>query len=168
MPYKVGSYLGSKKVFTVGAGFFFHPDGSVLAETDGTLSGEDVSIFAVDAFYDAPIGEKGNALTVYATYQNNDYGKDYTLGQTYETGAMLYGHVGYVIPLKDKKLKFQPYVSYSNRSIDAIDDNASTLGLGTNAYISGHNSKITLEYKNTKYGNNTDTGVVTLQAMIYL
>ena len=129
MPYKVGSYLGSKKVFTVGAGFFFHPDGSVLAETDGTLSGEDVSIFAVDAFYDAPIGEKGNALTVYATYQNNDYGKDYTLGQTYETGAMLYGHVGYVIPLKDKKLKFQPYVSYSNRSIDAIDDNASTLGL---------------------------------------
>ncbi len=168
LPYKVGTYLGGKKVFNVGAGFFYHPDGSVLANDDGTLEGEDVAILAIDAFYDAPIGSNGSAITAYATYQNNDYGKDFTLGQTYETGSMLYGHVGYVIPNTDKKIKFQPYALFKNRSIDAIDDNATSFGIGANAYISGHNSKLTLEYQNTKYGDNSAQGLLTLQAMIYL
>ncbi|WP_025668069.1 hypothetical protein [Aquimarina megaterium] len=168
LPYKVGSYLGSKKVFNVGAGFFYHPDGSVIANTNGTLEGEDVAIFAVDAFYDAPLGSNGSAITAYATYQNNDYGQNYTLGQTYETGSMVYGHVGYVIPNANKKIKFQPYTSFNLRSIDAIDDNATTFGVGANAYFSGHNSKLTLEYLNIKYGDNDAQSFVTLQAMIYL
>ncbi len=168
LPYKVGTYLGGKKVFNVGAGFFFHPEGSVVANSTGELEGEDVAIFAVDAFYDAPLGENGSAITAYATYQNNDYGKNFTLGQTYETGSMIYGHVGYVIPNDNKKTKFQPYASFNTRSIDAIDDNATTFGVGANAYFSGHHSKITLEYLNTKYGDNDAQSFVTLQAMIYL
>ncbi|TYP69999.1 hypothetical protein [Aquimarina intermedia] len=168
LPYKVGSYLGTKKVFSLGAGFFYHSDGSVSAEADGLLTGEDVAIFAVDAFYDTPLGDNGSALTAYATYQNNNYGDNYTLGQTYETGSMVYGHVGYVIPNTDKKLKFQPYTSLSLRTIDRIDDNATTFGLGANMYMNGHNSKLTLEYKNTKYGDGDAIGLITLQAMIYL
>ncbi len=168
LPYKVGSYLGGKKVFNVGAGFFYHPDGSVIINDDLSLDGQDVAIFAVDAFYDAPLGENGSAITAYATYQNNDYGDDFTLGQTYETGSMLYGHVGYLIPNTDKKIKFQPYTSFNYRSIDAIDDNATTFGVGANAYFSGHHSKLTLEYQNIKYGDNDAQSVVTLQAMIYL
>ncbi|GAA3512676.1 hypothetical protein GCM10022393_28110 [Aquimarina addita] len=168
LPYKVGTYLGGKKVFNVGAGFFYHPSGSVIANADGTLEGEDVAIFAVDAFYDAPLGDNGSVITAYATYQNNDYGTNYTLGQTYETGSMIYGHVGYVIPNADKKIKYQPYVLFNNRSIDLIDDNATSFGIGANAYISGHNSKLTLEYQNTTYGDNDGQGVLTLQAMIYL
>ncbi|MBQ0734181.1 hypothetical protein [Aquimarina celericrescens] len=168
LPYKVGSYIGGKKIFNVGAGFFFHPNGSVIANSTGELEGEDVAIFAVDAFYDAPLGENGSAITAYATYQNNDYGENFTLGQTYETGSMIYGHVGYVIPNDNKKTKFQPYASFNTRSIDAIDDNATTFGVGANAYFSGHNSKITLEYLNTKYGDNDAQSFLTLQAMIYL
>ncbi|WP_299610542.1 hypothetical protein [uncultured Aquimarina sp.] len=168
LPYKVGTYLGGKKVFNVGAGFFFHPEGSVVANDTRELEGEDVAVFAVDAFYDAPLGENGSAITAYATYQNNDYGKNFTLGQTYETGSMIYGHVGYVIPNDNKKTKFQPYASFNRRSIDAIDDNATTFGVGANAYFSGHHSKITIEYLNTKYGDNDAQSFVTLQAMIYL
>ncbi len=168
LPYKVGSYIGSKKIFNVGAGFFFHPEGSVSANAAGELEGEDVAIFAIDAFYDAPLGSNGSALTAYATYQNNDYGRNFTLGQTYETGSMVYGHLGYVIPNDNKKTKFQPYASFNTRSIDAIDDNATTFGLGANAYFSGHHSKITLEYLNTKYGSNDSQSFITLQAMIYL
>ena len=33
-----------------------------------------------------------------------------------------------------------------------LDDNRSTLGVGVNAYMSGHNSKLTLEYKNQRFG----------------
>ncbi|OUS21520.1 hypothetical protein A9Q93_00820 [Nonlabens dokdonensis] len=168
LPYKVGSYLGSKKVFNVGAGFFYHPNGSVSLDGNNDFQGEDVAIFAVDAFYDAPVGDKGAAITAYATYQNNDYGTNFTLGQTYETGSMLYAHVGYVLPSENDKLKIQPYLSASSRSIDAIDDNASRFGLGGNLYFSGHHSKLSLEYANQKYGNLDAVGTVTLQAMIYL
>jgi hypothetical protein len=150
LPYKVGSYVGTKKVLNVGAGFFMHPKGSVIADATGNLSGEDVSIFAVDAFYDAPIGNKGAALTAYALYQNTDYGKDFRLGTTYETGSMLHAHLGYVLPVATKT-KFQPYLSYDSRKIDAINDTASQLGIGTNLYFSGHNSKITLEYQTLKF-----------------
>ncbi len=167
LPYKVGTYLGGKKVFNVGAGFFLHPKGAVTADNTGVLSGEDVTIFAVDAFYDAPLGDNGSAITAYALAQFNDYGEDFTLGQTYETGSMIHVHAGYVIP-GTKATKFQPYVHFTNRQIDAIDDSANQFGIGGNVYFSGHHSKITLEYQNTKYGDNDAVGTLTLQAMIYL
>lgn len=167
LPYKVGSYLGTKKVFNVGAGFFVHPNGSVVADGSGNLSGQDVTILAANVFYDAPLGSNGGALTAYALFQNNDYGKDFTLGTTYETGTLLHGHVGYVIPSSSAK-KFQPYVSFDHRKIDALNDNASQIGVGTNLYMSGHNSKLTLEYQSLKYVTNKAVNAITLQAMIYL
>lgn len=166
LPFKVGSYLGGKKVFNVGAGFFLHPSGSVTMDTGGNLQGEDVSIFAVDAFYDAPVGENGSAITAYASYQTNDYGTDY-LFSAYGTGSMGYTHLGYVFAGDKAKTRYQPYVSYGTNSYDAVDDNRNVLGLGVNAYMSGHNSKLTLEYKNQKFGD-SKIGTLTLQAMIYL
>lgn len=163
LPYKVGTYLGSKKVFNIGAGFFNHRNGVV--EADG--NGSDVNIFAVDAFYDAPLGQDGSAITAYAVYQSNDYGTDYNLG-AYATGNMLYGHLGYLVAGPKDKTRFQPYLSYQNRSIDAIDDNSNRLGLGANIFMTGHHSKLSLEYSNTKVGSADGTGVLTLQAMIYL
>lgn len=167
LPYKVGTYLGGKKVFNVGAGFFVHPNGAVVADAAGNLSGQDVKVLAADVFYDAPIGKNGGALTAYALYQNNDYGKDFTLGTTYETGTLVHGHLGYVVPSKSTR-KFQPYVSYDARTIDALNDNASQFGIGTNLYMSGHNSKLTLEYQSLKYATNKAVNTLTLQAMIYL
>lgn len=164
LPYRVGSYLGTKKVFNVGAGFFVHPKGSVM--NDGTTNvGEDVSIFAVDAFYDVPLGDKKGAITAYATFQNNNYGTDY-LFNAYGTGNFIYGHVGYLLPT-EKLTKLQPYLSYGSNSYDAVADNRNVFGAGANLYMNGHNSKLTLEYKNEKFGAN-ETGTVTLQAMIYL
>ncbi|MBA4154333.1 hypothetical protein [Flavobacterium sp.] len=164
LPYKVGTYLGTKKVFNLGAGFFLHPNGSVM--NDGTKNvGEDVSIFAVDAFYDAPIGDSKAAITGYLTYQNNNYGKNY-LFNAYGTGSFIYGHVGYLLPT-EKTTKLQPYLSYASNSYDAVDDNRNVFGAGANLFLNGHNSKLTLEYKNEKFGE-TKTGTVTLQAMIYL
>jgi hypothetical protein len=66
-----------------------------------------------------------------------------------------------------KSTRFQPYVSYDERQIDALNDNASQLG-GANAFFSGHNSKLTLEYQTLKYATNKSVNTVTLQAMIYL
>lgn len=167
LPYKVGTYLGTKKVFNVGAGFFSHPNGAVIANGSGVLIGEDVSVFGLDAFYDVPVGTQGAALTAYALYQNSDYGKNYRLGTTYETGSMIHGHLGYVVPGKSKT-RFQPYISYDDRKIDALNDNATQLGIGANAFFSGHHSKLTLEYQTLKYATNKAVNTITLQAMIYL
>ncbi|GAA0873394.1 hypothetical protein GCM10009117_25410 [Gangjinia marincola] len=168
LPYKVGSYIGGKKVFNVGAGFFYHPNGSTILDESENFEGQDVAIFSIDAFYDAPIGTKGAAITAYAVYQNNDYGDNFTFGQTYESGSMLYGHVGYVIPGTSELLKIQPYLSYTNRSINAIDDDTNRFGIGGNLYFSGHHSKLSLEYSNQQYGNLDAVDIFTLQAMIYL
>ncbi|MEC5164974.1 hypothetical protein RCH18_000697 [Flavobacterium sp. PL11] len=167
LPYKVGTHLGTKKVFNIGAGFFSHPNGSVVADNSGKLSGENISVLGLDAFYDVPLGTQGAALTAYALYQNSDYGKNYTLGTTYETGSMLHTQLGYLIPGKSKT-RFQPYVSYSDRQIEALNDNASQLGIGANAFFSGHHSKLTLEYQTLKYGLSKAVNTITLQAMIYL
>ena len=166
LPFKVGTYLGTKKVFNIGAGFFYHPNGSVLTDSNGELIGEDVAIFAIDAFYDAPIGEKGAAVSGYATFQTNDYGRDY-LFSIYGTGNMFYSHAGYLIPGDPNKTRFQPFVSFASNSYDAVSDNRNIFGIGANAFFSGHNSKLTLEYKNQQFGE-SDLGTVTLQAMIYL
>ncbi len=163
LPYKVGSYLGSKRVFNVGAGFFTHANGVV--ESNG--QGANVNIFAIDAFYDAPIGDKNSAITAYAVYQSNDYGRNYNFG-AYSTGNMVYSHVGYLVSGDKDKTRFQPYVSYQNRQIDAINDNASRFGLGANVFMTGHHSKITFEYANSKVGSANSTNVFTVQAMIYL
>ena len=151
----------------MGAGFFSHPNGAVIANGSGVLSGEDVSVFGLDAFYDVPVGTQGAALTAYALYQNSDYGKNYRLGTTYETGSMIHGHLGYVVPGKSKT-RFQPYISYDDRKIDALNDNATQLGIGANAFFSGHHSKLTLEYQTLKYATNKAVNTITLQAMIYL
>ena len=166
LPYKVGSYLGGKKVFNLGVGFFAHPNGAVTADNSGNLSGENVSIFALDAFYDTPIGDNGSAFTAYAVLQNNNYGKDYFFS-AYGTGQMFYSHIGYVLPGDKTKTRFQPYLSFGTHSYDALEDSRNNLGLGINAYMSGHNSKLTLEYKNQNFGI-SKTNILSLQAMIYL
>ena len=165
LPYKVGSYLGSKKVFTVGGGFFAHPNGSAI-QTQNNLLGEDVMLYAVDAFYDAPIGSKNAAITAYAVHQQNDYGTDYLFGP-YGTGSMTYAHAGYLFANDDKYLKFQPYLSYATHNFDAVNDNRSILGIGLNAFFSGHHSKLTLEFKSDNFGD-VKQEFITLQAMIYL
>ena len=163
LPYKVGTYLGAKKVLNVGAGFFSHPNGVVLPNGEG----DDVLLFAADVFYDAPIGENGSAITAYATYQNNDYGEDFILGP-YATGNMIYSHVGYVLPGDKTKTRLQPYLAYSTRAIDVIDDNANEFKLGANVYFTGHHSKLSFEYANSKVGDADATGIFTVQAMIFL
>jgi hypothetical protein len=165
LPYKVGTYLGSKSVFNVGAGFSAHPNGVVEADGEGA----DVTIWSVDAFYDAPLGlAENDAVTAYAQYQSNDYGLDYVFGP-YFSGNMFYTHVGYLISGEKGKTRFQPYLSYNNSTVDnAVVESYTRLGLGTNIFLTGHHSKISIEYSNQKFGNADATGLLTIQAMIYL
>ncbi len=169
LPYKVGTYLGEKSIFNIGAGFFYHPSGAVI--DNGTilqpeLAGDDVFIYGIDAFYDAPLSDRGNAFSAYALYQVSDYGRNYAFGP-YGTGSIFCTHAGYVFKGEITRRRYQPYISYGWQSYDAVDDNRNSIGIGINAYRSGHHSKFTLEYRSEVFGN-FSTNYFTFQAMIYL
>ncbi len=167
LPYKVGTYLGSKKILNIGVGFFAHPNGSVIAtDTIGGHEGQNVQLFAGDVFLELPVGSKGGAITAYATYQHNDYGDNY-LYSAYGTGAMIYSHIGYTIPGASDKTRFQPYVSFANNSYTATNDDSNNIGAGINTYFYKHHSKLTLDFKNTQFGT-VSSNTITIQAMIYL
>lgn len=161
LPFRVGSYLGGKRVFNIGSGFFYHPNGNVNAAGEGS----NVSLFAIDAFYDSPMGDNGSAITAYAVAQFNDYGEDYLLGP-YGSGTMIYSHVGYVLPGDKTSTRWQPYVSFMNNSFD-IDETRTRTGIGLNMYLSGHNAKLTGEWNTTSFAGNS-SNAISIQAMIYM
>ena len=145
LPFRVGTYFGKKKIFNVGAGFFNHANGTVLREAGNPNPvGQDVNHFAVDAFYDAPLGE--GAINALAAFYNFDYGDDYALGQTYGTGTSYYAHVGYLFPKFSERGRFMPYVTYSSRNFDAFEEPGNTFQVGANWFLNGHHAKFTLEY----------------------
>ena len=169
LPYRVGTYLGKKKVFNVGAGFFSHNNGTVRIE-NGAPQAEDVFHFALDAFYDAPAGE--GAINAYAVYYNFNYGDNYALGTTYGTGSSLYGQFGYLLPEFSEKGRLMPYVAYSTRDFEAFEEAGNRFQLGANWFLNGHNAKITLEYSSTLANHNQNApdrvnGLV-LQTHIFL
>lgn len=166
LPFKVGSYLGTQKLLNIGAGFFHHPNGAVILDSEGDVQGENVNLFALDVFYDVPLGLAGSSITAYAKYQYNDYGTNYQFGP-YSSGNMFYGHAGYLFPGSFENTRFQPYASLNYTTLDAVNDNLSIFGLGVNAYMNGHNSKLTLEYQRENFMGQT-INRLSLQAMIYL
>jgi hypothetical protein len=79
-PGTAGSYLGKKKVFNIGGGFYYQKNamfhyGNVAAKD--TIR-QDLKLLALDVFYDAPLNkEKGMAVSVYACFSNYNYGANF-------------------------------------------------------------------------------------------
>ena len=173
LPYRVGTYLGAKKVFNIGAGFFHHKDG-LAKMTNDVLTSESVTHLAVDAFYDTPIGQNNSAITAYASFQNSQMGDQYLSGNIVGDGNQFYGHVGYLIPKKIEegqspyRNRIQPYVGYSHRDFKALSEPAKELRIGGNWYIDGHNARISIEYQKAFDQPENRDDMVTVQAMILL
>ena len=78
LPFKVGSYLGTKKVFNIGAGFYTAPD-ATKTSVNSTINKHDIKLFSADVFLDMPIGKKENkmAVTAYSVLYDYDFGPNY-------------------------------------------------------------------------------------------
>lgn len=172
LPYRVGTYLGTKKVFNIGAGFFNQNNAIVKKEND-ELIGKNVTHLAVDAFYDAPIGES-SSITAYAKYQNSKMGDNYLQGNVVGNGNQFSGHVGYLLPKNTKegegqfRNRIQPYVGYSYRDFKNLIKPANELKVGGNWYVDGQNAKITIEYQKSFDQPKNMDDMITVQAMILL
>jgi hypothetical protein len=180
LPYFVGSYLGTKKILSIGAGFYNHANGSIrnlTFTTDGqgnqiidTYDADNVLIWAVDVFTELPLAGNNGAVTGYLQFQNSDYGENYQLNRTSQsvfTGNVIYFQGGFLFPHKGA-FAWQPYLTVTNNSIDALDGNGTDFGIGLNSLITGHHAKLSLEYRSMNPVVGDSSGRVILQAVVFL
>jgi len=81
LPYTVGTYLGSKRIFNIGAGYYSSKEGTVTQATnssDSPFIRHDINLWAVDVFADMPLGASKNlAFTGYSVFYDYDFGPNY-------------------------------------------------------------------------------------------
>ena len=198
LPYRVGSYLGTKKVFNIGAGFINNNKAMWATNTTGDTVLHDMNLFSVDAFLDLPL-KKGGAITAYTAAYFNDFGPNNVRNigilnpadgstvsgslrgnsfPTLGTGTSIYTQVGYMLPKKNEQLVWQPYAAFIYSDFEGLKDSngqqvpVTVFDLGLNMFLAGHHSKLTLNYRHRPDFTNLDAieyrPEVTLQAMIYL
>lgn len=178
LPYFVGSYLGKKKVLSIGTGFTTQTNalrtGSLnsdgIANYTGTAQG--VSRVSADIFYDAPVGTQGAAVNLYGMIMNSKYGSNEGFnsgGLVPGSGTIIFGQAGYMFPSSTDN-KIMPYVTYSNQNIKSTPNTSYELGIGANWFISGHNAKITAEYNTGKKGtlNAVNNNLTRIQLHVFI
>lgn len=81
LPFRVGTYIGTKKIFNIGGGFYHTSNGTASKTTAGesTWNKHDITLLSLDAFADLPIGnkKKNMAITAYSVYYNYNLGPNY-------------------------------------------------------------------------------------------
>jgi hypothetical protein len=171
-PYHTGTYLGKKRVFNLGAGFQFQPE-AMWRYGDAVVKDtvyEKMLHYAVDVFYDCPIGAKGAALTAYGAISHTDYGKNYlrnlgpmnpgsggsslngggTAYPVFGTGNTAFVQVGYLLPNETigRAGRLQPYGDITYAQFDRLNQPMVVWGLGANWLIDYQRAKISLGYQN--------------------
>jgi hypothetical protein len=196
-PYMTGTYLGKKKVFNIGSGFQYQSNAmwhyNDVIKKDTIL--EDMFNFAVDAYYDAPIGTNGMAISAYATAMHLGYGKNYIRNQgvmnpaegvlagtatingagnafpMFGTGNIIAGQLGLLLPkniLGEKNGQLQPYIMVLHANFDRLQQGVFQYDAGLNWYISGYRSKLTLNYQNRPIFSSSDLKESDRKSMIVL
>ena len=175
LPFKVGSYLGTKRVFNLGAGFYHQKDGT-RTSVNSQIEKHDIALYAIDAFADLPLGNAKNkmALSAYTGFYNYNFGPNYlrnlgimnvgsndpnfigdkaiagagNLQPMIGSGNIYYLQAGLLLPSNaDKpKIRIQPFAAYTNKNFKALENSSSQFDVGANWFIDGHHAKLTTQY----------------------
>ena len=196
LPFFVGSYLGTKKVFNIGAGWHHHPGATTSISFDGSVNAHDISLIGLDTFLDLPLNKaSGTALTTYAVYYHYDFGPNYMRNvgimnvgfgsgstqngpgnaqPTIGTGNIFYTQSGLLLPKRilGDKGRLQPFGALTHKQFEFFDEGSWQYDLGLNYYINGHHSKITLQYSQRplfeQFVKSGSAGEFILQTHIFL
>jgi hypothetical protein len=177
LPFNVGSYLGTKRVFNIGAGFYHHQNAMWTARRNTGTNRIDTAMqsqvnVSVDAFLDMPLDpEKKMALTAYLSYNYMDFGSNFVrsigidnpangsiAGQvTYNgagnavpligTGHVYFVQAGLLLPKIKRVGRFQPYASAILASYERLADPVLIPDIGMNWHLAGHSAKLTFNYR---------------------
>ncbi|GAA4272842.1 porin [Aquimarina gracilis] len=170
-----GTYLGAKKILSLGTGFKFQSDALCSLE-QGIESFHDMTLLAADIFVELPINKsKGSTFTSYLGFFKYDFGPNYLRsigannptngldsenasfngkGNAYPvlgTGTSFLYQFGYLFPKMGKnntKGQLQPYGRVQYSDFDRLSDPMIAFDLGVNWFLNNHKSKLTLNAQN--------------------
>ncbi|WP_066225441.1 hypothetical protein [Formosa haliotis] len=174
-PNFTGTYLGQKKLLSVGLGAKYQHD--ALYSVDNNITNyHDMKLWAADVYFDYPIKSKWVAGTnAYLGYFNYDLGPNYLrnigvnnpaysfdnsanilngTGNSYPvlgTGQSLYSHFGVLFNKMGKHEdwgQLEPYMVMQTSNFDALKSEMIIGNLGINWYLKGHHSKLSLDVQN--------------------
>lgn len=171
LPFFAGSWLGRKKVWNVGAGFYVHPDSMAYLDKGEKKLATQV-LFAVDSFVDMPFGKRAGALTAYAGFYHYDFGPGFTRNvgilnpsvalvkdapgsangpgnavPLIGTGNTYFGQIGYLLPdVFGRAGKLQPYAQLRVSTFRTLADPVIVPQGGINWLILNNNAKLTVDY----------------------
>ncbi len=193
-PYATGSYLGTKKVLKIGAGFQFQKDAMWNRELSGDTVRHNMENFAADVFLDYPLdSDRKDAVTFYFGQYWFGFGPNYiqnigamnpvtgsngsslngggTAAPILGTGNMSYTQLGYLLPvgLTGETIRLQPYGALTQANFQALDESLWLYDIGINLFKNGHSNKITFNYQNRPvYSYNVDgTNFVSARKGLY-
>lgn len=166
-----GTYMGEKKVLTIGAAY--QTEAAVA-----TVGGEDAdySAWTVDAYAEYPIAGVGTFTLsgAYVDYDLDDAYKNAVANDdvTGLNGQKNGGYVkaGYMLPSMPLQLFVRAEGWTFAKLDDVYDQDVDVLGLGFNYYLRGQNLKFTAEYSTLDYDEDStvediDTLVAQLQVI---
>lgn len=149
-----GTYLGDKKVFTVGASYQYEPD-VVYADVANAKNAKDYSAYSLDAFFEYPF--EFGTITASGALVDISFDDAYK-GADPDTDAMglngqkngYYAKLAYMLPMEVGPGKLQFFYRYDSFTMAQFngfyDQDISWYGLGFNYYIYGQSLKITGQY----------------------
>ena len=158
-----GTYLGKKKVATIGAAYQYEPDvayGNTVTRTDK----KDYKAWTVDAFVEYPIEGVGT-MTASAAYEDVDLDGAYLNGVSADPGTIgingekngYYMKAGYLLPNMPLQL-FVRYEKWAFANLNGIfDQEIDWYGGGINYYLRGQDLKLTFEASSTGFDKGTGT-----------
>ena len=147
--FNMGTYLGKKKVLSLGLG--------CDTQNDLTLNGredQDNLVWTADVFFDHPLG--GGAITAEAAYidiQNCTQTHNFSELAAGDDAQNWYIQSGYLLPGNIGPGRLQPYVKYEAVDVDDKDD-TEFITAGLNYFVKGHNAKVSMDY--TYVGQDSD------------
>jgi hypothetical protein len=169
------SYLGSKKIFNIGAGFEYQPKASAYLNENRDTIFNNTLTFSADCYADIPLSS-GSVFTAYGAFYKYNYGKNYLkIGGTMNyftggdspqgagnneynigTGNAVFFQAAYLfaksITKENHRLQVYTYLYY--KDFEALNEKSWQPGCGINYYILGQNAKIGIQYyRRNVYGN---------------
>ncbi|MGJ1324217.1 hypothetical protein ACR780_16145 [Sphingobacterium faecium] len=175
-PFNAGTYLGKKKVLSVGGGFEYMNHALWHLDANKAVQNDDMKSVALDVFYDAPLNkDKGTSISAYAMAMHNDYGPNYVRFSgtnnpatgvvaansslngagnalpTAGTGNTFYVQIGGTLPYfsrNNHNLQLQPAVSIQLANYNALKDNSAIYDAGISMLFHGNSSRLTFDAQN--------------------
>jgi hypothetical protein len=155
LPLYFSTYLGTKKVLTVGAGYQFETDAAYGNQTLFTLE-NDYQAWTLDLFAEYPTASAGT-FTFGAAYLDSDFDDAYLGGDPSPESIGIDGQkngyyfkAGYLLPNKIGPGQVQLFGRYENWSFADLggvqDQEIDWYSLGVNYYLNGQDMRLTFEY----------------------